>query len=153
MDMRSLWPNVGTALALPVLAFSLFADCATIKRSDVLAAVLAEASAIVRDPGTQWVVIVWAGTYLVTFILLRRARVRPGGSWTRSDAPFPGDVCLGGLILLVGIAYALHYAEAAQSTQAVTLLGTTVLGQGAAVCESRKQKAESRNGAVGRSWR
>ena len=147
--MCSVLARVGTALTLPVLAFALFADCAAIKRSDVIADVFAEAGAIVRDPGAQWMVIVWAGTYLVTFILLRRARVRPGGSWTRSDAPFPGDVCLAGLILLMGIAYALHYAEAAQSTQAVTLLGTTVLGQGAAVWESRKQKAESTNGGGG----
>jgi O-antigen ligase len=54
-----------------------------------------------------------------------------------------------GLVGLAGAAYAFHYAEAAHSTHALVLLGGAVLGQGAAFWESRKGKAESRNGAGG----
>jgi len=54
-----------------------------------------------------------------------------------------------GLLAVVALVYAFDYTQAVKSTQALTLLGGAVLGQGAAFWESRKQKAEMK---VGGRW-
>ncbi|MGO8931113.1 MAG: O-antigen ligase family protein [Limisphaerales bacterium] len=53
---------------------------------------------------------------------------------------------LPGFILLGAVAYAVDYAQAVRSTEALTLVGAAMIGQGAGLWESRKQRVERRNG-------
>jgi O-antigen ligase len=52
---------------------------------------------------------------------------------------------LAGLLALTALAYALDYSEAVKSTQALTLLGAAMLGQGAGLWEGRSPKSEVRS--------
>jgi hypothetical protein len=151
---RCLW----MALALAVLGLCLFGDCTLLKNNHVLASALAEIAAVLGDPGTQWMVFACAGVYFLAFVVLR-SRLAGGGATgpgeggglrVEDGATGPSELWLLGLLAVAAVAYALDYSRAAQSTHALTLLGATALGQGAAFWEAGKQKAESRNGLGGR---
>jgi len=157
---KSLW----LALALSGLGLCLFADCTPLKNTYILAPALAEITALVGDPGTQCMVFVCAGTYFLGFAVLRRHLASAGRMGTRWSASLPVGVLLVGLMALAAVAYAFDYTQAVKSTQALTLIGGVVLGQGAALWEgrrkkeeegrkgdgeSREQRAESRNGEGG----
>jgi hypothetical protein len=128
---------------------------------------LAEVTAVLRDPGMQWMVFVCAGMYLLAFVILHRRLAGGGeggagdvedGRWEMEDAasllrtgwglaaPWLGEPAfwLTGLMVLAAVAYMLDYAQAVKSTQALTLIGAAMIGQGAAVWESRRKNAECR---------
>jgi hypothetical protein len=134
------------ALAPAVLGLCLFADCTPLKSSYILAPALAEVAALLRDPGTQWMVFVCAGVYFLAFVVLRRRLAGGGRTGTRWNASLPGEVWLAGLMAVAALAYALGCSQAAQSTLALTLLGAAMLGQGAAYWEGRRKKEECRRG-------
>ena len=78
----------------------------------------------------------------------------PGDHWvTRIGSSLPrlppATLWLAGLVVLTGVAYTLHYVQAAESTRALSLLGGALLGQAVAFFQSRKLKAESRNSCTG----
>ena len=62
------------------------------------------------------------------------------GQWLEKPACW-----LAGLVALAALGYTLHYPEAVKSTQALTLLGGAVLGQGAALWEGRRKNVEGRH--------
>ena len=138
---RHLW----AAVALLVLGLCLFADCAPVKGSRFLAPALAEVAAVLSDPGTQWMVCVCAGIYFLGFVVLRGRLAGWRRTGTRWNASLPGEAWLLGLLGVGALAYALDYTQAVKSTQALTLLGAAMIGQGAALWQSREQKAETRN--------
>ena len=161
--------GLGVALMLSVLGLCLFADCTTLKVSHILGPALAENTAILRDPGTQWMVFACAGVYFLAFIVLRmrlaggcwarvgevgRLRIEDGGSRLRTALGLAVQwleepaFWLSGLLVLAVLAYGINYTEAVKATNALTLLGAAMVGQAIAYWESRKQKAKSRN--VGR---
>jgi O-antigen ligase len=149
MNALAIRKGLWLALALFGLGLCLFADCTPLKNSPILGPALAEVAAVLADPGSQWMVFVCEGIYFVGFVVLRRrlaSQRRPGTRW---NASLPGELWLLGMLAVAAVAYALDYPGAAQSTQALTLLGGAMIGQGAAFWESRKQKAESRNGGGG----
>ena len=135
----------GASLAL-VFNLCLFGGCQTMRNSVALGKVLSEAAAAASDAGTQWMVFVCAGIYSVAFVILRRRRAGGGRKGTRWNTSLSGALWLPGLLALAAVAYAFDYAEAVKSTQALTLLGAAMIGQGAGFWESRKQKVENRNG-------
>ena len=149
MNRGTLWSAVRTALELPVLALCLFWDCPTVKTTHLTGSFVAEASAILRDSTTQWMIFVCAGSYLAGLIILRRRGAGPGRAGTHRDASLPSEVWLGGLMLAAATAYGLGYLEAAASTQALTLPVAAVLGQGAAFWEARREKVGRTKGAGG----
>src|ERR1039458_5713253 len=129
----------GASLAL-VFNLCLFGGCQTMRNSVALGKVLSEAAAAASDAGTQWMVFVCAGIYSVAFVILRRRRAGGGRKGTRWNTSLSGALWLPGLLALAAVAYAFDYAEAVKSTQALTLLGAAMIGQGAGFWESRKQK-------------
>ncbi len=56
---------------------------------------------------------------------------------------------LAGLMVLAAVTYALDYAEAVKSTQALALTGAAMVGQGVALWEGRRKKDECRRGSSG----
>ena len=160
---KCLW----IGLVLSVLGLCFFGDGRPAKSSQVLGPALAEITAVLADPGTQWLVFVCAGTYFLGFVVLRRrlagAGASGGGGWRIEDGGSRlrtawGLVAqwleepafwLSSLLVLAALAYGINYTEAVKTTNALTLLGAAMIGQGAVLWESRKQKAESRNGASG----
>ena len=102
-----------------------------------------------------------AGIYLLGFAVLRRrlAGASAGEGWRTEDGANTAPTAWGlalqwlvepalwltGLMALAALAYALSYPVAVKSNQALTLLAAAMVGQGAGLWESRKQKAESRN--------
>jgi hypothetical protein len=165
---RALAGALPVALGALLLSVCLFADCQALRGSRVFGDILGEVTAVLNDAGTQWMVFACAGVYLLAFLVLRRRVAGEEGIGTRWNASLPDEVWLVGLLVLGAAAYALRYSEAVKSTQALTLLGGAMLGQGAAFWESwqrqklkteklktergerklenKKQKVESRNG-------
>jgi hypothetical protein len=118
------------------LALCLFGDCMAIRSSHVLGPVITEASAIMLDVGTQWVVYVCAATYFATFFVLRLRRAGWRSTGTRWGVFLRSEVWLAGLVAVAVLSYALHY------TLALVLFGGAVLGQGAAVWAPKSPKSE-----------
>ena len=136
MTRCSIHAALGTAVVLAVLRVCLFGDSTALRSHGALAAALAEITAILRDPGTQWMVFVCAGLYLLAFAVLRFRLTGVGKSWTRWNASLPpGEVWLAGLVVVAALAYALQYPEAVKSTQALTLVGAAMMGQAIAFWE------------------
>jgi hypothetical protein len=136
-------------LALSVLGLCLFGDCQSVRSSGVVGSILGEVTAALSDAGTQWMVFACAGAYFLTFLVLRRRLAGGGRTGTRWNESLPDELWLLGLLALAAVAYALGYAEAVKSTQALTLLGGALLGQGAALWEGRRKNAGSRSTASG----
>ena len=160
---------LGIGLATLVLTLCLFGDCPPVIQLQALGSILAEVTASFGDPGTQWMVFACVGLYLVGFVVLRR---RPAGGAEASGsgglrvegmsgssvragwglaAQWPGEPAfwLAGSMVLAALAYALDYAEAVRPSQALTLVGAALVGQGVGFFQSRKQKVESTNGGGG----
>ena len=78
---KCLW----IGLVLSVLGLCFFGDGSPAKSSQVLGPALAEITAVLADPGTQWMVFVCAGTYFLGFVVLRR-RLARGGEGGAGDA-------------------------------------------------------------------
>ena len=165
------------ALVALALGCCLFGGCQTARDIRALGSVLYEAAAALSDSGTQWVVWLCAGMYCFAFTVLRerldgttgggedgilemedgwggnvrRSRARRGEAVSgRLRHMLPHTVWLAGLMALVGAAYALDYAQAARSTQALTLIGTATIGQGAAVWALRSPKSKVQSLKSGR---
>ncbi len=141
------------ALAVSVLSLCLFGDSLGVRGSRTLGSVMVEANAVLRDPGTQWMVFLCAGTYLITFAFLRGQLTRTVNGplkWHRWCLHVrSGAIWLFVFMAAAGTGYGLCYATASHSTHALAVLGGAALGQGAAVWESRKQKAEGGNAGGG----
>jgi O-antigen ligase len=138
-----------TVIAFFVLGACLFGDCHTLRTCRVLGSVFGEVTAVLNEAGTQWMVFVCAAIYFVAFVVLR-CRVAGGRrAGTRWGTWLPGEFWLLGLVVVAVLAYAFDYTQAVKSKMAVTLLGGAMVGQGVSFFESRKQKAESRNGGGG----
>jgi len=58
-------------------------------------------------------------------------------------------ILLGGLVAASSVTYALHYAQAVKSTEALTLVSGAMLGQGAAFWEGKRSKKQRRIGGIG----
>jgi len=147
---------LGVALVASALSLCLLGECQVARDSRALGNILGEIIAVLRDAGTQWIVFLCAGMYFFTFTVLRerlgggagggedrRWRVEDGATgprasggrrlenrastarshwnlapqWLREPAFW-----LTGLMVLVAV----------KSTQALTLLGGALIGQGAA---------------------
>ena len=162
---KCLW----IGLVLSVLGLCFFGDGSPAKSSQVLGPALAEITAVLADPGTQWMVFVCAAMYLLAFVILRRRLAGGGeggagdavdGRWKMEDrasvvragwglaAQGLGQPAfwLTGLMVLAAVAYAFDYTQSAKSTQALTSIGAAMVAQGAALWEGGRQKAEGRNG-------
>ena len=100
---------------------------------------LREVTAVLRDAETQWMVFLCLAIYFVAFLFLRLSKAGAHGV-TRPT------IWLASALLISSVLYALDYSP---STQALTLLGGAVLGQGARLLKSRKSKVENRNSEVG----
>ena len=85
------------------------------------------------------------GTYLAAFIVLRRARSAPGGVGADNCGLFPTGLWLAVTAVVAATSYALHYAEAAQPPQALTLFAGAVVGRGVALLETRRVKGQRGN--------
>jgi hypothetical protein len=142
---KCLW----IALVLSVLGLCFFSDGRPAKSSQVLGPVLAEITAVLADPGTQWMVFVWAGIYFLAFVILRMRLAGRRRMGTRCNASLPGEVWLSGLLAVAALAYAFDYAQAVRSTQALTLIGAAMIGKGAGLWEGRRKKEECRKGGGG----
>ena len=140
---------LGIGLAALVLSLCLFGDCPALKQIHNLDNLLGEVTVTLRDPGVQWMVFVCAGMYLVGFLVLRWRLGGPGSSGTRWNASLPREVWLLGLVGIAAFAYALDYTQTAKSTQALTLVGAAMVGQGAALWEGRKKQEQCRRGSSG----
>ncbi len=159
--------GVRIALVLSVLGLCLFGDCAALRNIAFLAPTLLEITAVLADPGTQWMVFLCAGIYLFGFVVFRarlaRGGGRAGGEWSFEGGAGSGRTAWGmaakwpeepafwltGLIVLGALAYALDYPAAVKSTQALTLVGAAMIGQGAGLWEGRRKNAECRKGGGG----
>ena len=145
MSAGAIRAVLGAGLAALLLSLFLFGDCPAVEQAHALGSILGEVAAALGDPGTQWVVFLCAGVYLVGFVVLRGRLAGAGRNRKRWNASLSGEVWLAGLVVVVALAYALEYTQAVKPAQALTLVGTAMVGQGTAFFESRKQKAESRN--------
>jgi hypothetical protein len=138
--------GLNMAVALAVLGICLFGDCALPRRTEAHGPLLPEVIGILRDRGTQWMVFGCAGVYLVAFALLRKRLARGGNPGTGECREWSvgertsivrtrwglAAQWLGSLMALATLAYSLNYAEAVKSTQALTLVGAAMIGQGTA---------------------
>ena len=88
---------------------------------------------VFRDEGIQGMVFGCAAIYLLAFVVLRMRLDGTGRMGARWSASLPAEFWLGGLMMLAVLSYALDYSQAVNSTQALTLVGGVVLGQGAAL--------------------
>lgn len=159
---------LGMGVVALAVSLCLFGECQPLRNSRDLGSILGEAAVAVSDAGTQWMLFVCAGIHFLVFVVIRRrlaggsgAGAGQSGGWRIEDrvsiarmgwslaAQWLGEpaLWLTGLMVLGALAYAFNYTQAVKSTQALTLLGAAVLGQGAGLWESRKQKAET--GQVG----
>jgi hypothetical protein len=130
------------AVVFLLLVF-LFADGVWVSSAGFIGSALREVATVFRDSGTQWMVFLCLGIYFTAFLFLRSRMA--SGFW-RAANPNLWLVCV---LLISVVLYAINYSP---STQALTLLGGAVLGQGAAVwiCfEMRNQKSEVRNSLRG----
>jgi hypothetical protein len=150
MNTRAVFPRLTPALAMLALALCLFGDCMAIRSSHVLGPVITEASAIMLDVGTQWVLYVCAATYFATFFVLRLRRAGLRSTGTRLNPSLAAEIWLAGLVAVAVLAYAVYYPQAVKSTQALTLLGAAALGQGAALWAERTLKSKVQSPKSGR---
>jgi O-Antigen ligase len=140
---------LGVGLVASAFSLCLFGECQTMRESRALSRILGEVGAALTDSGTQWMVFLCVGIYLLAFAVLRRRVVEGGKAGTRWNATLPGELWLTGLVAVAALVYVFDYEHAAKSTQALVLLSGAVLGKGVALWESRKQKTENRNGGSG----
>ena len=85
-----------------------------------------EVLVVCRNPETQWVVMLCAGIYLVTFTLLQSHHRSPC-FWHISNP----DLWLMSALLIAGFAYALNYSTSSRSLDVITLLTGAIAGKGA----------------------
>ena len=124
------------ALAALVLIFCLFADSSILETNGVIGSIRAEATAIFRDHGTQWMVFLCLATNFLTFLVLQ-CRMTKLNFWRIANP----DLWLTGVLLLGALVYAFSFSTAAQSTQALMLLAGAVLSSGMAVWSMWRQKS------------
>src|ERR1035441_9320640 len=158
MIVRIITNGLWISLALLVLGLCLFGDSAVVRRDRSFEPMGNELVGALRDPGTQWMVLLCTAIYFLAFAVLRRRLAGGGGAgegggrktedrgsiertgWGMA-VQWLGEpvVWLTGLMVLAAAVYAFDYPQAVTSTQALTLLGAAMIGQGAAFWESRKQ--------------
>lgn len=153
----------GAALAVCVLVLCLLPGSLVVRWDGFVGWLLREVAGGFSDSRTQWAVFLWAGAYFLVFTLARRveylggkrSRFRQkgvGGVGSGSLQVLPATaLCLASLVTLAALDYARGYTRAAQSVQAVTLLGAVVIGQAARIWEdlqARDQPAGNTGGAV-----
>jgi hypothetical protein len=122
-----------------LLVVLLFADGARALSLSVIGSSLREIAAVLRDPGTQWMVFLCLGIYFTAFLFLRSWAV--SGFWRATNPSL--WLALG--LFIGAIFYAFSYSP---SLDALTLLAGAVLGQGLAAWanfEIRNAKPETRN--------
>lgn len=166
LPQRDLFITLRAVICGAIIAILHYGNCRTLTIAPPYVAGLQEVAAALRDPGTQWMVALCCIGYWLAFQILRHRvsergvrvleadqRARPGtGAATRWRQRFTVAVCqcrrsvtcAAGLVVLAALAYALDYRGAAQTTQAITLLGTVMIGQGLALWAgwSREAKRE-----------
>jgi O-antigen ligase len=120
--------SFATALKIGAVVFLLFAllfdEVIGSLFSGFMGSVLSEITAVLRDPETQWMVILCLGIYFAAFLFLRIRAV--SGFW-RATNPSLWLVCL---LLISAILYTFNYSH---FVDALMLLAGAVLGQGAVV--------------------
>jgi hypothetical protein len=79
---RTVRSVLGAGVVASVLSLCLFGNCQVTRESGALGPILGEVAEALRDDGTQWMVFACAGTYFVTFGLLR---ARLGGDAERGE--------------------------------------------------------------------
>jgi hypothetical protein len=124
---------LGAGVVGSVVSLCLFGDCEATRDSRAVGGILGDVGAALADPGMQWMVMVWAGMYLIAFVILRRRLAAHGRIATWRKACLSNEVWLAGLVAVAALAYALYYAQAIKPTEALVLLGGATLGQGVAV--------------------
>ncbi len=106
-----------------LLAVFLFSDAASRSAPAIIGSALAEMAAIFRDPETAWMVFLCLAVYFAAFLFFR---YRGTPVFWRVANP---DLWLACGLAIIAALYAIDYVP---STQALTLLGGAVLGQGMA---------------------
>ena len=151
-------------LALCALALCLLPGSLILRWDGFPGSGLRAISAAFSDLGLQWTAFLCAGIYFVVLSLVRHRQMpaqerglpRAAG-WGSAGAGAlrllqTPALCLGSLITLAALDYARDYTQAAQSVQALTLLGAAVIGQAAWFAEARfrgeDQPAGNAPGAV-----
>ena len=84
--IRSAFPRgmLGVAVVAAVFSLCLFGDCQTVRSHHALGRILGEATAVLGKEGTQWMVFLCAGIYVLAFTVLReRLGGGAGGSEDR----------------------------------------------------------------------
>jgi hypothetical protein len=108
------------------LALWLFSESPALRNESLMGFVYRETSSICHDSSTQWMIFLGAIVFFIVFILLRfgqNARL----FFESSNA----SLWLISALLVATFAYVFKYQESAQSTQALVLLATAAVGQGA----------------------
>jgi len=138
---------------MALLLFALlFGDSSLTNSPGLVGLILRESVAVFRNPETQWMVFVCLGSYFAAFLVLR-ARTFPAAGTARGDGrPSPRvdratrrvhfGACgvtrpvfwLAGVLLVSAVVYARNYSP---SSEALTLLGGAVVGQGLGLWVSR----------------
>ena len=136
---------------LLILALCMFPESLVHWAGSRVGSILQELFAAFRDAGAQWMIFVCEGIYFLAFLVVRRRLNEAGRMGMGCNASVPVEFWLAGLMGAGALAYTFDYTQAVKSTQALTLLGAAVLGQGAAVwagwgetnLESRVQSPKS----------
>jgi O-antigen ligase len=142
MLFRSAATGLKRAAITLLLVVLIFSDRISGSNAGFVDSGMQEIAAILRDPGTQWMVFFCFAIYFAAFLLFRS---RKGEGFWGIGNPALWLACMLGMG--AGI-YALNYSP---SAQALTLLAGSTLGCGVAVWvewENRKRTAGRRSGAV-----
>jgi uncharacterized membrane protein YsdA (DUF1294 family) len=119
---REWFVKILKAVAVAILLFLLlFAESLRGSSYTAIGSVLREITAVLQDSETQWMLFVSLGIYFTAFLFFRY-RASPG--FWRAANPHLWLACA---LVIVAVLYAIDYVP---STQALTLLGGAVLGQG-----------------------
>ncbi len=107
-------------------ALCLFGEHLELSAGNFLGSSCREAEAVLRDPETQWMALLCAGAYLVTFSVIRNRRLCCGTA-SAIGVGFWRAVFL----VISALVYFLTYRSASLSMQTVMLLGGAAIGSGA----------------------
>ena len=123
---------IGAAL---VLGLCLFGAAPVFLSDNFLSLIFQEALAVIRDPQTQWLILLCACFYFVTFTLLQpRSKTTPFWHLNARES------CLAALLLLGVFSYIINFPVSAQPTEPLVLFVGAALGKGAGVWTSWRRE-------------
>jgi O-Antigen ligase len=135
VNVKLLIKMLGWVCAALVLGLCLFGAAPVFLSGNFLSQIFQEVLAVIHDPQTQWLILLCACFYFITFTLLQQ-RVKTTPFW-HLDAR---ESCLTALLLLGAFSYIINFPASAQSTGPLVLFVGVALGKGAGVWTSWRQE-------------